>query len=84
MTTPTQARMGHDVGDFADLIWAKSFGPALGSADAPEPDEPSPPCRVPSLSQDECPYRGKHHWWPHGDILKCMKCNKRIPREKDK
>jgi hypothetical protein len=47
-----QGRIGHDVGDVCDRIWAKSFGHALGSAEAPEPDKPSPPFGCHRLSQD--------------------------------
>jgi hypothetical protein len=37
-----RARMGHDIGDVCDRIWANTFGDALGSPEGPEPDKRSP------------------------------------------
>jgi hypothetical protein len=35
---------GHDTGDWLDNLWANALPRAgLGSAEAPEPDKPSPP-----------------------------------------
>jgi hypothetical protein len=48
-----KGRIGHDIGDVCDRIWAKSFGHALGSAEAPEPDKPSPPFGCHRLSQEQ-------------------------------
>jgi hypothetical protein len=58
MGADLQGRIGHDVGDVCDRIWANAvkranaFGTALGSPKGPEPDKPSPPFGCHRLSQD--------------------------------
>jgi hypothetical protein len=51
MGADLQGRIGHDVGDVCDLIWANALGTGLGGPDG----DPSPAVsalRAPSLSQD--------------------------------
>jgi hypothetical protein len=44
ITKANETIRGHDIGDFCDLIWANAQArTGLGSAEAPEPDKPSPP-----------------------------------------
>jgi hypothetical protein len=48
-----EAIRGNDIGDVCDQIWANAFGTGLGSAEAPEPDKPSPPFGCHPISQEE-------------------------------
>jgi hypothetical protein len=48
------AMMGHDIGDFCDLIWANAArGTGPGRAKAPKPDKPSSPSHPISQRKDD-------------------------------
>jgi len=52
MMTDLYSRMGHDISDACDRIWANAFGTGLGGPDG----DPSPSVsalRAPSLSQEQ-------------------------------